>query len=470
MTPRVLRPVGALGTLATITLSVALLGGQTRIVPPKNKYPPQQDVELGREAAEQARQELPLMRDDNVTSYVDDLGKRLIQGIPAEFQQSAFQYTFETVNVRDINAFALPGGPMFVNRGMIEAASTEGEVAGVMAHEISHVVLRHGTAQASKAQGFQVGQVAGAILGAVVGGRVGDVIAQGASFGLGTYFLKYGREYEKQADLLGAQMMSRVGYDARDMAAMFRTIEKTGGASGPEWMSSHPNPGNRSQYITKEAESLRIQNPVSPSNRFERVKAHLGSLPKAPSSEELAKSKPARTSGGGAGATKPPSGNVPPPSDRFRQHTAGNIFRVSVPSNWQESQGSSAVTFAPPGALGAYNGQTVFTHGVEFGFAQKLGRDLQSASENLIESLSRGNPRMRAREGFNRTDLGGRPALVRRLSNVSDATQETETVQVITAQLSDGTLFYGIAVAPDREYNAYLSTFERVFDSVRFQR
>lgn len=465
MTPRTRGP---LGTLAIITLSAALIGAQTRITPPKNKYSPQQDVELGLEAAAQARQELPLMRDDSVTSYVDDLGKRLVEGIPPEFGQSAFKYTFETVNIRDINAFALPGGPMFVNRGMIEAASTEGEVAGVMAHEISHVVLRHGTAQVSKAQRFQMGQVAGAILGAVVGGRVGDVIAQGTSFGLGTYFLRYGRDYEKQADLLGAQIMSRVGYDARDMAAMFRTIEKNGGGSGPEWLSSHPNPGNRSQYITKEAESLRIENRVGPSQRFDRVKTHLGTLPKAPSSEELAKQKPARNTGGGA--TRPPAGNVPPPSDRFRQHTAGNIFRVAVPSNWQESQGSSAVTFAPSGALGSYNGQTVFTHGVEFGFAQNLGRDLQSASESLIDSLSRGNPRMRAREGFNRTDLGGRPALVRRLSNVSEATQETETVQVITAQLSDGTLFYGIAVAPDRDYNAYLSTFERVFDSVRFQR
>ncbi|MBM3772046.1 MAG: hypothetical protein FJW27_12330 [Acidimicrobiia bacterium] len=107
---------------------------------------------------------------------------------------------------------------------------------------------------------------------------------------------------------------------------------------------------------------------------------------------------------------------------------------------------------------------------MEFGFALNLGRDLQDASENLIASLSCGNPRMRAREGFSRTDLGGRPALVRRLSNVSEATQESETVQVITTQLSGGTLFYGIAVVPDREYNVYLSTFERVFDSVRFQR
>ena len=164
------------------------------------------------------------------------------------------------------------------------------------------------------------------------------------------------------------------------------------------------------------------------------------------------------------------SGNVQPPSTRLRQYTAGNVFRVSVPSNWNQTTSSSSVTYAPDGAIGASNGQSVFTHGVEFGIAQNLGRDLQTASSNLLDSLARGNPRMRAAGDFNRTDLGGRPALVRRMSNVSDATQQPETVQVITAQLSDGSLFYGIAVVPERDYNDYLPTFEKVFDSVRFLR
>src|SRR5204863_8469650 len=104
---------------------------------------------------------------------------------------------------------ALPGGPMFVNRGMIEAAHTEGEVAGVMAHELSHVALRHGTAQASKATKYEVGQIAGAVLGAIIGGRLGSVVAQGTRFGLGTAFLRFGREYEREADLEGAQIMAQ---------------------------------------------------------------------------------------------------------------------------------------------------------------------------------------------------------------------------------------------------------------------
>src|SRR6476469_8697211 len=170
--------------LATISLS-----GQTRVTPPSTKYSPSQDVELGQQAAREARQQLPLMRDDAVTSYVARLGERLAAIIPPELQHTEFRYTFETVNVRDINAFALPGGPMFVNRGMIEAANSEGEVVGVMAHELSHVLLRHGTAQASKAGKYQVGSLLGAIGGAIIGGGLGTVVSQGTQLGIGAAFL-----------------------------------------------------------------------------------------------------------------------------------------------------------------------------------------------------------------------------------------------------------------------------------------
>ena len=166
------------------------------------------------------------------------------------------------MNLKEINAFALPGGPMFVHRGMFDAAASEGEVVGVMAHELSHVLLRHGTANASKAQNpwLQLGQIAGQIGGAVVGGGAGAAIAQGTEFGLGTLLLRYSRDFEKQADLLGAQIMARAGYDPRALARMFETIERESKSSGggPQWMSSHPNPGNRTQYITKEAEALTI--------------------------------------------------------------------------------------------------------------------------------------------------------------------------------------------------------------------
>src|SRR3954462_8907382 len=193
---------------AVVLAATALVSAQTRIPPPPNSYTPAQDVELGRKAAADARQHLQIMRADAVSSHIDTMGKRLVAAIPQDLRHSEFQYTFEPVNVREINAFALPGGPMFVNRGMIEAAHSEGEVAGVMAHELSHVALRHGTAQASKATKYQIGEIAGAVIGSIIGGTVGSVVAQGTQFGLGAAFLRFGREYERQADIEGSHIMA----------------------------------------------------------------------------------------------------------------------------------------------------------------------------------------------------------------------------------------------------------------------
>src|SRR5262245_28046854 len=322
----------------------ALVGAQTPITAPPNDYTPAQDVELGRKAAAEARQQLPIMRDDAVSSFINDIGGRLVDVIPAELRHPEFRYTFEPVNVREINAFALPGGPMFVNRGMIEAAHTEGEIAGVMAHELSHVALRHGTAQASKASKYELGQVAGAVLGAIIGGGWGQVISQGTQFGLGTAFLRFSREYEKQADLEGAQIMARAGYDPRDMANMFRTIEKEGGSGGPQWLSDHPNPGNRVEYITQEARALQVTNPIHSSPAFQQVQAHLKQLPRAPTTEEAT-----RTAGGRAGGpsgtsgrdARVPTGSVEAPASSYRTYDEGNLFRVSVPANWRELEGGT---------------------------------------------------------------------------------------------------------------------------------
>ena len=211
---------------AAVVVMLQLAVAQTKITAPKNKYKPEQDVQLGREAAAEVRKQYPVVTDSALAGYLDRLGKRLVTAAPAELNNPIFGYSFTPVNLKEINAFALPGGPMFVNRGMIEAATGEGEVVGVMAHELSHVLLRHGTANATKAQNFQLGQLAGAIAGAVVGGGWGQVISEGSQFGLGTAMLKYSREYEKQADLLGAQIMARAGYDPRDLGRMFETIQK----------------------------------------------------------------------------------------------------------------------------------------------------------------------------------------------------------------------------------------------------
>ena len=172
-----------MSTVAVVVAATTRLSAQTPITAPPNKYTPAQDVELGVKAAAAAEQQMPVLRDDHVSSYVEGIGRRLVDAIPPELRYAEFRYSFKVVNVREINAFALPRGPMYVNRGMIEAARNEGEVAGVMAHELSHVVLRHGTAQASKAAKYEVGQVAGAVLGAIIGGGWGRVIAEGTQFG-----------------------------------------------------------------------------------------------------------------------------------------------------------------------------------------------------------------------------------------------------------------------------------------------
>jgi predicted Zn-dependent protease len=270
-------------TALLISLTVALVSAQTEIKAPKNKYTPEQDVKLGKEAAAEVRKEYPVIEDARIAKYLSKLGDRLVVAAPSTFKQSVYEYSFTPVNLKEINAFALPGGPMFVNRGMFDAAASEAEVVGVMAHELSHVLLRHGTANMTKAQNpwLQLGQLAGAVGGAVVGGSAGTLISEGTQFGLGTLLLRYSRDYEKQADLLGAQIMAKAGYDPRALAHMFETIEKqarSSGGSGPQWMSSHPNPRNRTVYITKEAESLKIGTPADDSD-FTPIKAAFAALP-----------------------------------------------------------------------------------------------------------------------------------------------------------------------------------------------
>ena len=251
---------------AGLTVS-APAAAQTRIDLDANRFSPAQDVELGRRAAAELRRELPIVRDRQTENYVGRIGERLVAAIPGRLRQPQFRYTFQVVDRRDINAFALPGGPIFVNRGMLDAARNDGEVAGVIAHELSHVVLRHATAQATKGQKFQFGALAGQILGSVIGGRTGAIVAQGSQIGIGTYVLKYSREYEREADLLGVQIMARAGYDPREMANMFQTIARRSGNGGPEWLSDHPSPTNRYAAINREAALLRARDSSTRSDR-----------------------------------------------------------------------------------------------------------------------------------------------------------------------------------------------------------
>ena len=455
---------------AIMCIPVSVLAQGTNINAPDNKYSISDDVRLGREAAAQVEARMPILPESgDVDDYVERVGQRLVNAIPREFRHSQFAYEFDVVNAREINAFALPGGPLYVNRGTIEAAGSEGELAGVMAHEIAHIALRHGTAQATEAQSakFQLPAIGGAILGAIIGGGVGSIISQGTQFGLSAYFLKYSRDYERQADILGAQIMANAGYDPRDLANVFRRIERQSGSGGPEWLSSHPNPGDRYDRINREAQLLNVNaaRATQDTAQFNRIQTELRSMPRAPSMEEIARS------GAGSNGRRYPTDSrierrVEYPSTRYRTHTGGNLFSVRVPENWREFSDRDSVTFAPPGAFGVYQGESVFTHGAIVGVVNPQSNNLREASQRYIDALLQSNPYLRQQRGFRRETIDGNQALSTRLVGRSNVTRRTEIVTVYTTMLPNGNLFYLIGVTPRDQSQVYNRAFRTMLQSL----
>src|SRR5262249_50234953 len=456
-----------------VCVSGAGLFAQTVVKLPKNKYPPQQDVELGREAAAEVRQQYPIIEDQRIARYLTKLGDRLVAAAPPELNEPVYQYSFTPVNLKEINAFALPGGPMFVHRGMFDAAAAEGEVAGVMAHELSHVLLRHGTANASKAQNpwLQIGQIAGAVGAGIVGGAAGSAIGQGSQFGLGTLLLRYSRDFEKQADILGAQIMARAGYDPRALAHMFETIEresKSSGGSGPQWLSSHPNPGNRTEYINKEAEALTIGTPADTSE-FDSIKQAFAAMPAGKPTSSVGKGGSRR--GGGeaeseAASVGTPGQPVPRPSSQYREVNGGRVFRALVPSDWTNLDARSSIKVVPQNGYGQMNGQTVFSYGVEFGISKASSRDLGEATNDWLKAVEEGNPDMRVDGSQKSIRISQRSAIATQLVNPSTLGGR-EHVGVYTTFLADGSLFYYLTVVPENDAPAFEDAFRRIGDSIR---
>jgi predicted Zn-dependent protease len=344
-------------------------------------------------------------------------------------------------------------------------------MAGVMAHEISHVALRHGTAQATKGQKYGVLAGIAGIAGTIFGGPGVGQLAQ-APFAV--YLLKFSREYETEADILGAQIMAQAGYDPRDLANMFRTIEQQGGGGGG-FLSDHPSPTDRYARINREAQSLRVNASARNDSRdFARIQERLRGYQRAPTMAEIQRSgqryptgEPTGNNPNGNYPNNPPSGRVSYPSSRYQSYSIFNGgVDVSVPNNWRQINDGNSVWFVPEGAAGQYNGQAVYTHGASFGVAQTNSRNLQSATQELINSLAQGNNDLRTSSGYQRTTMSGRNALFTTLSNTNEATGRPENVRVITTQLRNGQLFYMIAVAPQSERN-FESAFEQILRSVR---
>lgn len=457
----------AAAALLTLALFVAPLAvfGQTRVAMPKNKYKIADDIKLGQQAAQQAEQQYPVLRDEYVTNYVAAVGDKLVEAIPAEYNQPQFRYSFKVINANDINAFALPGGPMYVNRGMIEAAKTEGEMAGVMAHELAHVALRHGTAGATR-QSSVGNQILG--IGAILGGAIllGEAGAQLGAAGVGTYFLKFSREYETQADVLGSQILARAGYDPQDLANMFRTIEqKSGGRGGPQWMSSHPNPGNRYNRINQESALLRVSNtPIKVTRDFQNVQARLREMPKAPAPRTANGQNNPNAETNSPTASGRYTSRVELPSTRTRNYNASNVISVDVPENWRHFAGGNDVTFAPAGGYGSDG----ITHGAMLGLAPADSRTgLRAATQEYVSGLLQGNTYLRQTGNYYNANIDGRQALQTTLSGTSPITGRTELVAVYTSQLRDGSLLFVVAVAPQNEANRYSSAFSSMIGSLR---
>jgi Zn-dependent protease with chaperone function len=452
---------------AVASLSMTVLLAQTAIKLPKNKYTPEQDVKLGKEAAAEVRKEYPVIQNDKITSYLTRLGDRLVAAAPSELKNPVYEYSFTPVNLKEINAFALPGGPMFVNRGMFDAATSEGEVTGVMAHELSHVLLRHGTANATKAQNpwLQIGQMAGAVGGAVVGGSAGSAIMQGSQLGLGAVLLRYSRDYEKQADLLGSQIMARAGYDPRALAHMFETIEREtkGGGGSPEWLSSHPNPGNRTQYINKEAAALTI-GPPPDTSEFESIKTAFAALPSG---------KSMNAGGKGGGESEPeatsvgtPGQPVPRPSSQYRDIKGGKILQASVPAEWTDLTAKTSIKVVPQNGYGQLNGQTVWSHGIEFGITKASSRDLGEATNAWLSAVAQNNPDLKMEGSQQSVRISQRTGLATQLVNPSPLGGR-ERIGLYTTFLADGSLFYYLTLVPENEAAAFQDAFRRIGESIR---
>jgi len=225
--------------------------GPTQIKQGFNLFTKQQDIQLGQELAAQIRERVTIVNNPVLTAYVNSVGKRLMAA--PEARNSGFSFTFQIVADPAINAYALPGGPMFINTGLLRTVASEAQFAGAMAHEMSHVILRHGTNQASK---VDLMQLPVALAGQLTNSDtlMGQLAQLGIGLGADSVLLKFNRIHESQADLMGAHLMAEAGYDPIQMANFFARLNDQSGAF--VFQSDHPNPGDRSKAIAGEAARL----------------------------------------------------------------------------------------------------------------------------------------------------------------------------------------------------------------------
>ena len=254
--------------IVVLIATVLWAQGPSEFHPGFNLFSKDQDVQLGKESADQVRKQMTVIKDPVLTDYVKRVGKRLVSA--REAQESGFPFTFEVVADPSINAFALPGGPMFINTGLLRAVDNEAQLGGVMGHEMSHVILRHGTNQASKSKLIELPAVLGSQM---AGGSMAGKLAQlGIGLGANSVLLKFSRSAESQADLMGSHLMAESGYNPIEMARFFDKLNAEGGQRAPQFLSDHPNPENREKAIEEEIQKLPQKNYGYQTGEFNRMK------------------------------------------------------------------------------------------------------------------------------------------------------------------------------------------------------
>jgi beta-barrel assembly-enhancing protease len=442
---------------------------QPKFQPGFNLFSPEQDVQLGMQSAQQVLRETPMVPENHpVTAYVRQLGAKLASKAAGE----KFQYKFWVVATKEINAFALPGGFLFINAGTIAAAKNEGELAGVVAHEIAHSALRHGTNQASKAKLAQGGLgVLAAIAGAGDSPELGQVVGQIGGLGANMLFLKYGRNAEKQADLEGARMLAEAGYDPRDMANFFKTLEAQGGQRMPEMLSDHPDPGNRIKYILAEIPQLPVASqPVHNTNEFEQAKAYITG--RAPQQLNLSDQSQLKRRGPEDPTDLEPGQRPPRPAGQFKGYQAKDgSFAVQVPANWDALEaGPATLIFAPRGAYGKFQDSFVVTHGLFVGMVNTQGGDLASATAALIQRQIEENADYRVVRQPQPINFGGQQGYVAAIAGPSAHTGVVEVDVTYTAVGPNGQLFYLTTIVPEDEQGAYKAAFEQILRTVQLAR
>ncbi len=449
----------------TLLLAIAMTAPQpleARFKPTSSSdaFTHEQEIQIGQQTAAEISKKLPILPDsDPISKYVQQLGAKLVANAPGQ----RWPYSFHVVNQKEINAFAIPGGPIYVNLGTIQAADNEAQLAGVMAHEISHIVLRHGTRAATRQMQAQLPLQ---ILGALIGNS--SVLAQltqlGINFSVGSYFLRNSRQAENEADLLGTDIMYDTGYDPKQMVEFFRKLEAQGDA-GIQFLSDHPNPGNRVQSVDHEIATLPRKTFIENTPEFTRV--HQLAMVRHPLTEKQIEQGQGVAQAQSSGAI---SSAVSAPSAAF-QNLSNDAFEISYPSNWKVyGDPSSSVTIAPDGGVA----QNAVAYGVIIeGFQPETDMSLDAATHQLINNLRQANSGLRTVGNDESIRVNGLPGRSQEMIGTSPIKQGNQFLHerdwLVTTQRGDGSVMYLVFIAPESDFAKLRPTFEQMLRSFRLK-